>query len=87
MTGRGTTTRLPSTSDVSRYLLDQAARGLAGRALHDLGTALVECASDEVLAHALDLVLDTGSTSGADACMGLAAAGRLSFLVTEKAAT
>lgn len=74
---------LPSTSDVSRHLLHQAARGLPGRALHDLGHALMEGAPSEVLADALNLVLDTGSTSGADACLGLVAACRFSFTTAE----
>jgi hypothetical protein len=75
---------LPSTSDVSRRLLDQAARGLPGRALHDLGKVLMEGAPDDVRTDALELVLDTGYTSGADACMGLTAACRLLFLPTER---
>jgi hypothetical protein len=77
---------LRSTTDISRHLLDQAARGLPGRALHDLGKALVEGTSDEVLGVALQRVLDTGASSGADACMGLAAACRFSFLPAERAA-
>ena len=70
---------LPTTSEISRHLLLQAARGLPGRALHDFGKALIEGASREVLADALDLMLDYGCTSGADACMGLAAACRFTF--------
>jgi hypothetical protein len=76
---------LPSTTDISRHLLDQAARGLSGRALHELGKALIEGASDGVLELALNRVLDTGASSGADACMGLAAASRFSFLPAERA--
>jgi hypothetical protein len=75
---------LHSTSDVSRHLLTQAARGLPGRALHDLGKALCEGAPDHVLAGALESVLDTGCTSGADACLGLAAACRFSFGTAER---
>jgi hypothetical protein len=75
---------LHSTSDVSRHLLTQAARGLPGRALHELGKALCEGAPDHVLAGALESVLATGSTSGADACLGLAAACRFSFLTAER---
>jgi Protein of unknown function (DUF2877) len=70
---------LPRTSDVSRYLLHQAALGLPSRALHDLGRALVEGAPRDVLADALEVALDNGCTSGADACMGLAAACRFTF--------
>jgi hypothetical protein len=75
-----------TTADVSRHLLHQAARGLPGRALHDLGRALIEGASHEALAEALDLVLNTGCTSGADACLGLAAACDFLFLNTESLA-
>jgi hypothetical protein len=75
---------LHSTSDVSRHLLTQAARGLPGRALHELGQALCEGAPDHVLAGALDSVLDTGCTSGADACLGFAAACRFSFGTAER---
>jgi hypothetical protein len=75
---------LHTTSDVSRHLLSQAARGLPSRALHELGKALVEGAPDDVLADALRTVLDVGCTSGADACLGLAAACRLSFATAER---
>ena len=77
---------LPLTSDISRHLLNQAARGLTGRALHDLGKALIEGAPDNILTHAVELVLDTGCTSGADAGMGLAAACHHSFLGRRAAA-
>jgi hypothetical protein len=73
-----------STPDVSRHLLNQAARGLPGRALHELGKALWEGAPDDVLSDALQSVLDTGYTSGADACLGLAAACRLSLVSAER---
>jgi len=74
---------LRSTSDVSRYLLDQAARGLPGRALHELGKALLEGAPVGELVDALELVLEIGSTSGADSCMGLIAAFSFSFFNLE----
>jgi hypothetical protein len=77
---------LPSTTAISRHLLDQAARGLPGRALHELGKALVEGTSDDLLRAALKRVLGIGASSGADACMGLAAAARLSFLPAERVA-
>jgi hypothetical protein len=77
---------LPSTPDISRHLLDQAVRGMPGRALHELGKALVEGVSDALLRAALKPVLDTGASSGADACIGLAAASRLLFLPAERVA-
>jgi hypothetical protein len=77
---------LASTTDVSRHLLTQAARSLPGRAIHDLGAAVVEGANDLVLEDALQVVLGIGSTSGADACMGMIAACRFSFLNAEREA-
>jgi hypothetical protein len=77
---------LGATPDVSRHLLDQATRGLPGRALHDLGQALMKDAPHDILVRALDLVLDTGCTSGADACTGLAAACRFTFLKVQRLA-
>lgn len=76
---------LSSTTDVSRHLLTQAARGLTARALHDLAGALVEGATEAVLRDLLQEVLDSGSTSGGDACLGLVAACRVSF-VNQRAA-
>ena len=70
---------LPTTSDLSRHLLQQAARGLASRALHDLGQALMLDTAHDVLADAIELALDSGCTSGADAATGLAAACRFMF--------
>jgi hypothetical protein len=77
---------LHSTSDVSRHLLTQAARGMPGRALHELGRVLCEGAPDDVLSDALEWVLDTGCTSGGDACLGLVAACRFSCLDAERLA-
>jgi hypothetical protein len=71
---------LASTPDVSRHLLMQAARGLPGRAIHDLGAAVVDGTRDPVLEDALQVVLGIGCTSGADACAGMIAACRFSFL-------
>jgi hypothetical protein len=70
---------LTNTTDVSRHLLRQAARGLPSQALHDLGHALMDDAQEGVLSDVLELALDNGSTSGADACTGLAAACRFTF--------
>jgi hypothetical protein len=80
------TPRLPTTPDISRHLLSQATRGLPNRALHDLGHALLEGASDDDLAGTLDRLLDTGCTSGADACMGLIAACHHTFFNMERLA-
>jgi hypothetical protein len=77
---------LPTTSDLSRHLLQQAVRGLAGRALHDLGQALMLDTEHDVLADAVELVLDSGCTSGADAATGLVAACRFIFVNPEWAA-
>lgn len=77
---------LTRTSEISRHLLHQAARGLPGRALHDLGQALIEGAPQSILSDALAHQLDTGATSGADACMGLAGACRFAILDTERRA-
>lgn len=77
---------LPTTSEISRHLLLQAARGLPGRVLHDLGRALIEGAARPVIADALDHLLEHGSTSGADACMGLVAACRATLLNAERLA-
>lgn len=77
---------LPSTPDISQHLLGQAMRGLTGGALHELARALFEGAPENILLDALARVLDTGCTSGADACVGLAAAFRLSSSTTESPA-
>ena len=74
---------LPSTPDVSRHLLTQATRGLPSRAIHDLAAAVVEGAAEPVLEDALQVVLGIGCSSGADACMGMIAACRFSFLTAE----
>jgi hypothetical protein len=57
---------------------------LPARAIHDLGAAVVQGAPDLILEDALQVVLATGCTSGADACMGLVAACRFSFLHAER---
>ena len=77
---------LHTTTELSRHLIAQAARGLPGRALHDLGQALVEGAAPDALDHALATVMATGATSGADACVGLAAGCRLLFPAAERLA-
>jgi glycerate kinase len=64
-------------------LLTQATRGLPSRAIHDLAAAVVEGAAEPVLEDALQVVLGIGCSSGADACMGMIAACRFSFLTAE----
>jgi len=73
---------LHTTTDVSRHLLQQAARGLPGRALHELGRALMEDTPHVGLADALARALDIGATSGADACIGLVTACQATFFRT-----
>lgn len=77
---------LRGTTELSRHLLVQARRGQPGRALHELGRALCEGPPGADLARSLAPVLDTGATSGADACLGLGAACRLLFLAPERLA-
>lgn len=77
---------LATTPDISRQLLLQALRGLPGRALHDLGQALMAGGSQAVLADAIEAALESGATSGADACLGLAAACRFSFFNAQRLA-
>jgi hypothetical protein len=66
--------------------LTQAARGLPSRAIHELGAAVIEGAADPVLEGALQVVLGTGCSSGADACTGMIAACRLAFFTAERPA-
>jgi hypothetical protein len=84
--GRALEPALPATTDISRHLLAQAARGLPGRALHELGRTLFEAAPEAEARSALATVLDTGATSGADACLGLVAAIRCLFPLTARLA-
>jgi hypothetical protein len=72
---------LAGTTDISAHLLRQAARGWVGRNVHELIVALIEDAPTEALQAAVQRVLDTGATSGADLCAGLLACAR-AFLVT-----
>jgi hypothetical protein len=62
---------LGGTTDISRHLLLQAARGQITRTLHDLGHRLHAPRSAHDLQNALNAALDVGATSGADACLGL----------------
>ncbi|MFL6661302.1 MAG: DUF2877 domain-containing protein [Rhizobacter sp.] len=61
---------LPTTTALSRHLIEEAVIGLPGRALHELGVALL---SGRNLAGAAERALEIGATSGADAVFGLIA--------------
>jgi hypothetical protein len=82
----GLVPHLDSTTDLSRHLIRQAARGLPGAALHGLVQALFEGAGGDGLRRALAAVLAIGATSGADACLGLVAACRFLFPADERLA-
>jgi hypothetical protein len=76
---------LASTTDLSAHLLRQAARGLFGRALHELVSALAD--DTDPLRERVDRVLAIGATSGADACTGvLAVASHFCLHTGERAA-
>ena len=79
---------LASTCDLSAHLLRQASRGLFGRALHELVSALAADTPPDLLHARIDRVVKVGATSGADACAGVLAATRHLFLlhIAEKAA-
>ena len=77
---------LASTTDISRHLLVQASHRLFGRTLHELGAVLMAADATKRVPGALLAALATGATSGADACLGLVAAGRLTFLASERTA-
>ena len=72
---------LPTTTSLSRHLIEEAALGLPGRALHELVAALLSGAQ---LAGATDRVLATGATSGADAALGLVAGCRHLLIARER---
>ena len=71
--GRALLPLLPTTTDVSRHLLRQATNGLFGRDLHELLTALIGVSSPQQLSDRVRRVIETGATSGADACEGVLA--------------
>jgi hypothetical protein len=64
---------LPTTTTVSGHLLRQAVKGLLSRPLQELISALVGNSGPEEFVGAIKRVVDTGATSGADACMGMLA--------------
>jgi len=71
--GRSLLPLLPTTTDVSGHLLRQAASGLFCRDVHELVCALIGAPSPRELGEMVRRVIDTGATSGADACEGLLA--------------
>ena len=73
---------LPTTTDLSRHLIAEAAQGLRGRALHELGAALL---SGVDLAAATERALAVGASSGGDAAIGLVAGCRHLFPAPERA--
>ncbi len=73
----------PTTTDLSAHLLRQAARGLFGRALHELVSALADDTAPDALRESIARVLAIGATSGADACAGVAR-GRAAFLSSHR---
>ncbi len=64
---------LPTTTEVSGHLLHQATRGLFGRDIHELVSALNGDPSPQQLTEKVHRVIETGATSGADTCEGLLA--------------
>lgn len=70
---------LSTTSDVSGQLLRQAARGLFCRDLHELVAAVIADTHARDLHESVRRVIETGATSGGDACEGLLAFAPLFF--------
>jgi hypothetical protein len=68
---------LPTTTEISRALLHQAAHGQVSRPVWELTSALLSGSTAAASARARADVLATGATSGGDTCAGLAAACRL----------
>lgn len=64
---------LPRTTEVSGHLLRQAANGWFSRDLDELVDGLIGSAPTDELSKRVRRVIDTGATSGADACEGLLA--------------
>jgi hypothetical protein len=72
---------LSSTTDLSAHLLRQVADGWTSRPVHELIGALVGDSERAGLTQAVQRVVATGATSGADLCMGVIAAAP-AFLAT-----
>ncbi len=68
---RSLPSHLLQTTDLSAHLLRQAARGLFSRPVHELVSALISDSSSEQMQEAVQRVVETGATSGADTCAGL----------------
>ena len=64
---------LPTTTTVSGHLLRQAVKGLLSEPLQELISALVRNSRPDEFMGAIKRVVDTGATSGADACVGVLA--------------
>ena len=77
---------LPGTTDISMQLLRQASRGLVGRAVHELICAIFGETNLQALRIAIQRVVETGATSGADTCMGLLAFAPSYFLSDDERA-
>jgi Protein of unknown function (DUF2877) len=77
---------LPGTTDISMQLLRQASRGLVGRAVHELICAISGETNLQALRIAIQRVVETGVTSGADTCMGLLAFAPSYFLSDDERA-
>ncbi len=77
---------LPGTTDISIQLLRQASRGLIGRALHELICAISGETNLKTFSAAVQRVVETGATSGADTCMGLLAFAPSYFLSDDERA-
>lgn len=77
---------LAATPEVSAHLLRQAARGMLSRPVHELVCAAIGAPAGETLRQAVQRVVETGATSGADTCMGLVAAARACLLECDERA-
>jgi hypothetical protein len=78
---------LTNTTEVSGHLLRQAANGLFGRDMHELVCGLIGALSPQCLSETVRRVVNTGATSGADACEGLLAFAPTYFATDERASS
>ncbi len=77
---KGISPLLANTTDVSAHLLQQAMRGFVSRDLSELLVVLASDPSSPSLQLALNRIVETGATSGADCCIGLATAAPSFFI-------